>query len=63
MKLPPLDARLRLIATMTRPGRAVADVGTDHGKLIASGLPHEIANNQNVIDAYLGGEREKNAEN
>ena len=35
----------------------------DHGKLIASGLPHEIANNQNVIDAYLGGEREKNAEN
>ena len=35
----------------------------DHGKLIANGLPHEIANNQNVIDAYLGGEREKNAEN
>ena len=35
----------------------------DHGKLIANGLPDEIANNQNVIDAYLGGEREKNAEN
>ncbi len=35
MNLPPLDARLRLIAAMVRPGRAVADVGTDHGKLIA----------------------------
>ena len=34
----------------------------DHGKLIAEGLPEEIANNQSVIDAYLGGEREKYAE-
>lgn len=34
----------------------------DHGKLIADGLPEEIANNQAVIDAYLGGEREKHAE-
>ena len=34
----------------------------DHGKLIAEGLPDEIANNQAVIDAYLGGEREKHAE-
>jgi tRNA (adenine22-N1)-methyltransferase len=35
MKLPPLDARLRLIVSMVRPGRPAADVGTDHGKLIA----------------------------
>ena len=34
----------------------------DHGKLIADGLPEEIASNQAVIDAYLGGEREKHAE-
>ena len=34
----------------------------DHGKLIAEGLPEEIASNQAVIDAYLGGEREKHAE-
>lgn len=34
----------------------------DHGKLIADGLPEEIANNRAVIDAYLGGEREKHAE-
>ena len=34
----------------------------DHGKLIADGLPEEIARNQAVIDAYLGGEREKHAE-
>ncbi|MBQ6375162.1 MAG: ABC transporter ATP-binding protein [Clostridia bacterium] len=34
----------------------------DYGKLIADGLPEEIANNQAVIDAYLGGEREKHAE-
>ena len=35
MNLPPLDARLRLIASMVRSGKAAADVGTDHGKLIA----------------------------
>ena len=35
----------------------------DHGKLIAEGLPEEIASNQAVIDAYLGGERKKHAEN
>ena len=34
----------------------------DHGKLIAEGLPEQIASNQAVIDAYLGGEREKHAE-
>ena len=34
----------------------------DHGKLIAEGLPEEIASNQAVIDAYLGGERKKHAE-
>ena len=34
----------------------------DHGKLIADGRPEEIASNQAVIDAYLGGEREKHAE-
>ena len=29
----------------------------DHGKLIADGLPKEIANNRRVIEAYLGRER------
>lgn len=33
----------------------------DHGKPIASGLPEEIANNEKVIEAYLGRGR-KNAE-
>ena len=28
----------------------------DHGKPIANGIPEEIANNQKVIAAYLGGE-------
>ncbi len=31
----------------------------DHGKMIANGLPREIANNPQVIEAYLGGKREK----
>jgi len=35
----------------------------DHGRLIAEGLPEDIANNRDVIDAYLGGERKKHAEN
>jgi branched-chain amino acid transport system ATP-binding protein len=33
----------------------------DHGKPIAQGLPEEIANNERVIEAYLGGVK-KNAE-
>lgn len=35
----------------------------DHGKMIADGLPSEIACNQTVIDAYLGGKRNRHAEN
>ena len=35
----------------------------DHGKLIAEGLPKEIANNPKVIEAYLGGKRENAANN
>lgn len=27
----------------------------DHGRLIAEGLPHEVANNPQVVQAYLGG--------
>jgi len=42
MNLPPLDRRLALIAAMTGRGRPVADVGTDHGKLIA----HLVATGQ-----------------
>ena len=26
----------------------------DHGELIANGRPHEIQNNRQVIEAYLG---------
>ncbi|MBE5808894.1 MAG: ABC transporter ATP-binding protein [Clostridiales bacterium] len=33
----------------------------DHGRRIAEGLPDEIAANQDVIDAYLGGERKSHA--
>lgn len=33
--LPPLDARLSLIASMVRRGSAVADIGADHGYLVA----------------------------
>ena len=33
----------------------------DHGKMIAEGLPQEIATNPRVIEAYLGG-AQKNAE-
>lgn len=32
-KLPPLDARLALAASMVRPGSVVCDVGTDHAYL------------------------------
>lgn len=35
MALPALDARLAAAAQMVLPGRAVADVGCDHGKLTA----------------------------
>ena len=30
----------------------------NHGELIAQGLPQEVANNQLVIDAYLGREED-----
>lgn len=33
----------------------------DHGKQIAEGLPNEIANNQKVVEAYLGGVKKDDA--
>ena len=35
LRLPKLDARLSAIASLVRPGVRCADIGTDHGHLIA----------------------------
>ena len=48
------DARLWLVAIDTATSQVLVAAGTPEGQVIASGTPHEVGKNTEVISRYLG---------